>query len=115
MNKKAFAKVVTKIRKELGTKEYPKAMMTSRQIDNCTATINCTVYRSTGYDGDSKALALAVRWHPALLPLLSEHRVSVVSIEPIPGTNEHYQVRLRWPQDVVGMITETIREMEDHR
>lgn len=115
MDKKGFAKVVTKIRRQLGTKEYPKAMMTSAQIANRTATINCTVYSSTGYRGpDSMEMAKEIKAHPLLLAFLAAEG-AVAAIEPISGSAGHYQVRLRWKQDIVGLITETVAEMEGTR
>ena len=42
--KKDFQDVVAKIRAQLGGGPYPKAMMTSQQMMNRTATINCFTY-----------------------------------------------------------------------
>lgn len=62
--KKDFQKVVGKIRKELGASEYPKAMMTGKQMANNTATINCW---------GSKELADTVMSHPLFTDFLKRH------------------------------------------
>lgn len=62
--KKDFQNVIGKIRKELGGSEYPKAMMTGRQMMNDTATVNCW---------GSRERADAVLSHPLFIDFLKRH------------------------------------------
>jgi len=69
MDKRAFVKTVTKIRKALGTTDYPKAMMTGAQQAKGTATINCDCHRK---EMDPMAMQDLLFTDPLLLELLAD-------------------------------------------
>lgn len=93
MDKKAFAKVITKIRKDMGTDSYPKAMMTSQQESKCTATVNCNIgYKDPGTSLDR---AQTVITDPRFIELLVTYKATA-RIEPLPQTKNCYQIRIRW-------------------
>lgn len=109
MDKKAFAKVITKIRKDMGTDSYPKAMMTRQQEAKNTCTVNCdSPIKGTWaiVDGrhtftphpeqrDSLAMAKEVLADQRLIDLLATCNAKA-TVEPIPQTKAGYQVRIRW-------------------
>ncbi len=95
--KKKFQKMIAVIRedvrKEFGLPddyEYPKAMLTSQQAANGTATVNC------GKEvGKSFQIGKRVLHDPRFEKFMDEERVVVARIEAIQlYVNQRYQVRL---------------------
>lgn len=90
--KKEFQKVVATIRKELNTaagkaNEYPKAMMTGKQMQKNTATVNC---------GGSFTRRDQVLQHPAFKAFCEKHHATAEA-ERVPyGSYTQHQLRLRF-------------------
>lgn len=92
MNKKQFAKTVSDIRKTLGTKEFPKAMMTGQQEANHTCTVNCND-RWNRHLFNSSELASAVLRDCRFSDMLHDNN-AVAVIEDNPDGFK--QIRVRW-------------------
>lgn len=89
--KKAFQRVIANIRKETGD-QFPKAMMTSQQMNKCTATVNCGgEFKGTE---SSKELAEKVLNDERFLTFLEKNKAAA-AVEAISISNKMvYQVRI---------------------
>lgn len=93
MDKKQFQKTIKAIRDELfNGKEYPKAMMTTQQMEKNTGTVNCggEWWRPV----ESHNIAEKTIKHPAFKKLMEESNATA-TIEPI-GKCGGVQIRINY-------------------
>jgi len=92
--KKDFQATVQAIRDDLGMEEYPKAMMTTRQMELGTGTINC------GF-GDTDAVSQDVISHYFLTKFLEKYNASAEIENGIDAAGRPTkQVRLRYAPEL---------------
>lgn len=89
--KKAFQRVIANIRKETES-EFPKAMMTSQQMNKCTATVNCGGERYS--TESSKELAERVLNDERFLTFLEKNKAAAAVEAVSIGNKMAYQVRI---------------------
>lgn len=89
--KKAFQRVIANIRKETES-EFPKAMMTSQQMNKCTATVNCGGERYS--TESSKELAEKVLNDKRFLTFLEKNKAAAAVEAVSIGDKMAYQVRI---------------------
>lgn len=89
--KKAFQRVIANIRKETES-EFPKAMMTSQQMNKCTATVNCGGERYS--TESSKELAEKVLNDERFLIFLEKNNAAATVEAVSIGNKMAYQVRV---------------------
>ena len=101
MNKKDFQKVISKIRADyrkeenLPAAEYPKAMMTSQQAGNNTATVNCGGEWVSCVT--SKKIAARVLGDERFQKLLRDNNATaILEHKYFSGATAGYQVRINY-------------------
>lgn len=93
MNKKQFQKTIKAIREELfAGNEYPKAMMTTQQMEKNTATVNCG--GEWWRPEQSHDIAGETIIHPAFKKLIEESNATA-TIEPV-GKCGGVQIRINY-------------------
>ena len=96
---KDYKKAVSKVRADLGTKGYPKAMMTGAQMTKCTATVNCG---GEWYGMDySEELASKVIQHETFKDFLKAYNAEAHIEKASYAGREYAQVRIYYPEEVL--------------
>lgn len=96
---KDYKKAVSKVRADLGTNGYPKAMMTGQQMRKCTATVNC----GGEWHGKtfSEELASKVIQHEAFKDFLKSYHAEAHIEKASYAGREYAQVRIYYPEEVL--------------
>lgn len=100
---KDFPKVVGKIRADLGTHNYPKAMMTGAQMMNLTATVNCGGER-LGFDF-SDHIAQAIMEDDRFKDFLDKYSAKAYIENARYAGREYVQIRINYPEEVLPKWT----------
>ena len=100
---KDVRKVVGKSRADLGTHNYPKAMMTGAQMKNLTATVNCGgEWRTLEFTNN---LAQAVVEDDRFKDFLDKYSAKAYIEKARYAGREYVQIRINYPGEVLPKWT----------